>query len=162
MDTEEMEDFITFAEESELSEILELQRRAFRISAAILGKTDVLPLRQTLDDLREESRTYTILKYVSAGVIAGTIRGKVLENGNCYVAKLAVDPSYQNKGIGRKLLSALESQFSYCRGFELITSMDTPNTVHLYKSAGYEITRISIDDVGITLLHFEKRNKQYK
>jgi hypothetical protein len=52
----------------------------------------------------------------------------------------------------------MESYFPDCRGFELFTTIATPNSCHLYKSLGYEITRISQDKIGVMLAYFAKRN----
>jgi ribosomal protein S18 acetylase RimI-like enzyme len=155
-----MEESIMIAEEADYPEILDLQKKAFHIVAKTLGNPDIPPLRQTLDGIREDAQDHTILKYVSGGRIVGTVRAKMLDSGNCYVAKLAVDPGYHNRGIGRKLLAAIEEYFPDCRAFELFTSMDTPNTGHLYRSAGYEVARICTDDVGVTLLCFLKKNQK--
>lgn len=157
-----MKDIIVIAQESDYPAIFDLQTKAFVTVAEALGNPNIPPLRQTLDSIYQDAKDHTILKYVSDGRIVGTIRAKMLGSGNCYVAKLAVDPDFHNRGIGRKLLAAIEGYFPNCRAFELFTSMDTPNTGHLYRSSGYEVARICIDDVGVTLLHFLKRNPQRK
>lgn len=153
-----MEDSIVVATEEDLPAIFALQQKAFRLVAQNVDKDDIPPLWQTEDDLRNDAHEYIILKYVSGGKIIGTVRGRLLENGNCYVGKLAVDLDRHNKGIGRKLMTSLESYFPDCRGFQLFTTIATPNTCHLYKSLGYEITRIFRDEVGVMLAYFAKRN----
>lgn len=153
-----MEESIVVATEEDLSAIFALQQRSFRLIVQNVAKEDPLPLWQTEEELRNDARNYIILKYVSNGRIIGTVRGRLIENGNCYVSKLAVDPAQNNKGIGRKLMETVESYFPDCRGFELFTTVATPNTCHLYKSLGYEITGISQDKLGVTLAYFSKRN----
>ncbi len=154
-----MEELIAIAKEEDLSEILALQKKAFSIIARIIDRYDIQPLVQTLEETRQEAAEFTVLKYVLDGRIVGTVRGRMLDGGNCYIGKLAVDPDAHNKGIGRKLMQAIESHFADCRGYELFTSTVTPNTHHLYKSLGYEITRIGQGD-GVTILHFGKRNNK--
>lgn len=153
---------ISVAENSDYPAIFDLQTRAFMTVARALNNPDIPPLRQRLQDVLKDSEDYTILKYVCDGHIVGTIRGRMSDHGNCYIAKLAVDPVSYNKGIGRKLLAAIESHFPECRAFELFTSMDTPNSIHLYRSSGYEVARICTDEGGAKLLYFIKRNLQRK
>lgn len=155
-----MEDIIAIAEEGDLPEILDIQIKAFRIVADAINQHGIPHIHQTIEDIIAEAQEYTIFKYVSNGQIAGTVRGKILENGNCYVGKLAVAPNQHNKGIGRKLMSALESHFQDCRAYELVTTIDTPNTCYLYKSLGYEVDRIGLDQYGVMLCYFIKRNNK--
>lgn len=154
-----MEDIIEIAEEDDLPEILALQKRAFMEVARLLGRYDLPPLTQTLEETRKEAADNIILKYVSNGRIAGTVRGRMLGNGNCLAGKLSVDPRLQGKGIGRKLMSALESYFPDCKAYELFTSPETPNTVHLYSSLGYEFSG-NIEMGGMTMVRMQKQNKK--
>lgn len=70
------------------------------------------------------------------GVIVGTIDGT-----RGYFYRLAVDPSQQGKGIGRKLVEALEKRFiqkGVTRIF-IMVNQDNTKVVPFYHSLGYEI-----------------------
>ena len=65
----------------------------------------------------DEFRVCVVLKAVMDGKIIGSVRA--YENsGDVYIGKLMVQPGYQNKGIGKRLLQAIENEFEGKR-FEL-------------------------------------------
>ena len=81
-----------------------------------------------------------ILKYTNdKNQIVGSIRAYLDELNICHVGKLIVSPDCQNHGIGRRLMFEIESYFHQCKKFTLFTGKDTPNTLHLYQTVGYEI-----------------------
>ena len=60
------------AELSDLKEILALQYLAYQSEAALFGNKDILPLKQTLEELTVEYNDGLILKMVSDGKIIGS------------------------------------------------------------------------------------------
>ncbi|MFW6244440.1 MAG: GNAT family N-acetyltransferase, partial [Fibrobacterota bacterium] len=91
----------------DLESILELQKLCYHENAKRYGDIKIQPLTQTLEDIREEFRMGTILKAVDNGTIIGSIRGYV-ENGTGCIFKVVVAPNHQNRGIGTRLITALE------------------------------------------------------
>lgn len=152
-----MEDKITIAGQGDIPEILDLQHRAFKVLADRWNRYDIEPLRETSDNIERELAEGVILKYVFRGRIAGSVRGRITGDGHCYIGKLSVDPEVQNKGIGRKLMLAIESNFPDCTVFELFTSAATPNSRHLYESLGYRPVEKENDDPFVVF--YEKSNK---
>lgn len=146
------------AEESDLNTILALQKAAFTIVAQKMNKFDIPPLLQTLSDIMNEYRQGIILKYVSDDSrIRGSVRGYVDENGVCHVGKLIVHPDFQNLGIGKKLMLAIEKFFPKCHKFTLFTGEETPNTLHLYKGIGYHIIgKNNMNDIAMIIMEKEK------
>jgi ribosomal protein S18 acetylase RimI-like enzyme len=144
------------ASEKDLTEILMVQQKAFGEVAKMLGKKTLPPIEQTIDEIKEEYLNGIILKYVSEdGKIVGSVRGAESEKGICSVGKLIVLPEYQNKGIGKLLMTELEKQFPSCSYFILFTSPDTPNTVRLYSSLGYQVTNEDADN-GMKMINMRK------
>lgn len=128
------------AEENDLVNILSLQKKSFMVVAERMNKFDLPPLLQNQDDICDEYRTCIILKYVSDdGQIVGSVRGRMDENRVCHIGKLIVHPDFQNKGIGRELMTEIEQLFPHCYKFSLFTGEETPNTLHLYSKVGYNI-----------------------
>lgn len=152
-----MNDIVAIAAREDLTEILALQKKAFKVLADMWDRHDIEPMLETQEHITQEFGSNVILKYVSDGRIAGSVRGRMLPNGNCYVGKLSVDPAAQNKGIGRKLMLAIEEHFPDCRAFELFTSASTGNSRHLYESIGYRLTDRPRDDEYV--VSYEKTNK---
>lgn len=120
------------AEENDLVNILSLQKKSFMVVAERMNKFDLPPLLQNQDEICDEYQTGIILKYVSDdGQIVGSVRGRMDENRVCHIGKLIVHPDFQNKGIGRELMTEIERLFPHCHTFSLFTGEETPNTLHL-------------------------------
>jgi len=73
------------------------------------------------------------------GVIVGTISGS-----RAYFYRLAVHPDYQRRGIGRRLVQALEERFRE-KGVTQIVIMvkqDNEQAIPFYESLGYEVQQL--------------------
>lgn len=140
----------------DFEDILSLQKAAFMVVAKLMNKYDIPPLLQTIEDVRHDYESCTILKYVSAdNRIIGSIRGNIYDGDSCHVGKLIVHPDYQNQGIGKALMFAIENYFPTCHKFTLFTSEETPNTVYLYSRIGYQVVYKKEVD-GIEWVYMEK------
>ncbi|MGC5325821.1 GNAT family N-acetyltransferase [Brevibacillus sp. SYSU BS000544] len=72
------------------------------------------------------------------GVVVGTIDGT-----RAYFYRLAVDPTQQGFGIGRKLVEALENRFRQ-RGVSnviIMVNQDNQKVLPFYHSLGYELQK---------------------
>ena len=128
---------ITRAMASDLPEILALQKLAFQENAIRYNDSNISPLRQTLDELIEEAQTHVILKAVVQDKIIGSVRG-VLRADHAYIGRVIVHPDYQNQGIGRKLMTAIENEFDTTK-FELVAGYLDDKNIALYTKLGYQI-----------------------
>jgi ribosomal protein S18 acetylase RimI-like enzyme len=148
---------ISHASDVDAPEILALTRRAFAAAAELYDDPDLPPLVETLDEHRARYGTFVVLKATDAdGVIAGSVQGRLADDGSCYVARLAVDPGRQGSGIGRALTLALEAEFPTARRFELFTGHLNTASLGLYASLGYAETRREPVDDRLTLVWLEK------
>lgn len=145
-------------DESDLINILSLQKKSFTVVAERMNKFDLPPLQQSLEEIYDEYQKGIILKYLSdSGQIIGSVRGYMDENKICHIGKLIVHPDFQNKGIGRELMNEIETYFPYCHKFSLYTGEETPNTLHLYSRVGYDIVcRKKIEDISMIIMKKEK------
>lgn len=142
----------------DLPEILDIQKSVFQEVSRLMGKNELPPLMQTVEDLQNELQNGIILKcFLEDSRIIGSVRGILDKENVCHIGKLIVDSKFQNKGIGASLMYEIEKYFPSCEKFILFTGNATPNTVHLYKKLGYYITGEQ-DTKGITMLLMEKQN----
>jgi len=138
----------------DMEAILNLQYAAFQSEAMLHNDFTIQPLTHTLEESMEDYRKKVVLKAVQAGEIIGSVRAHA-EGDTAYICKLIVHPSRQNKGLGKRLLAAIENEFPGKR-FELYTAAKSCRNLHLYETAGYSRLREHIDESGIKFVFFEK------
>ncbi len=143
------------ASESDLEEILTLQKLAYISEAEIYNDFSIPPLQQTLEEIRKEYNENTFFKAVASGRIVGSVRANVTD-GKCYIGKLIVHPDYQNKGIGTALMKHAEAHFQGCKRYELFTGYKSEKNLYLYQKLGYRIFRKEKVTDNLEIVYLEK------
>ena len=148
------------AERSDLEEVLKLQYLAYRSEAALFNRYDIQPLTETMEELITQFERGTILKMLDEDKIIGSVRAYE-ENESVYIGKLMVDPVYQRRGYGKRLISEIEKCYPG-RRYELFTSYKSVKNIALYESVGYKlIDKTEVYD-GIKFVYLEKQADQLK
>jgi GNAT superfamily N-acetyltransferase len=146
---------IETADINDAVEILLLQKEAFQSEARAYNDFEIPPLTETLDELKQLFKNHIFLKATVDGKIVGSVRAS-LNNGTCYIGRLVVDPKFQNQGIGKKLLSEIESKCASCKRFELFTGIKSAKNIHLYEKEGYRAFKTEAVSGKLSLICFEK------
>ena len=145
------------AQENDLQEILALQYIAYQSEAKLFNNMDIPPLKQTIDEVYDEFSKGTFLKAVDErGVIIGSVRA-YQENNTVYIGKLMVHPNMQKKGLGTKLLLAIEAKYPNKR-YELFTSTKSISNIKLYEKLGYKISKKEAISQELQFVYLEKIN----
>ena len=146
------------ATEHDLDQILELQKKAFYSQALIYNDFDLHPLRQTIDDIKNEFKEKQIYKVQTNGRIIASIRCYV-RNDTLYIEKLIVDPDFQNRGIGTKIMTEIEKRYAASvNRYALFTGHKSEKNLHIYKQLGYKETRRETLRDDLKLIDMEKAN----
>jgi ribosomal protein S18 acetylase RimI-like enzyme len=117
-------------------QILKLQLVAYESEAKLNDDFNIPPLTQSLDELKKVFEHKTILNVVEDGRLLASGQAN-FNSGTCYIGRMAVWPELQGKGIGSKLLSALESTFANTSHVELFTGENSISNLAMYKRRGY-------------------------
>ena len=144
------------AVESDAAELLEIQKLAFHQQGALYNDFMLPPLVQTLEELIRDFNRHAILKAVYDGKIVGSVRGRA-EGDTCLISRLMVHPDYQNRGIGKELMYAIENKFNSVLRYELFTGHKSEKNLALYGKLGYFKYKEKPQGDTVTLICMEKR-----
>lgn len=145
------------------AEILALQKLAYASEAALYGDETLPPLTQSLEQLRAEFERQVVLKAMvddphHEGAIAGSVRAHLRE-GTCYIGRLIVHPSAQGRGLGTRLMTAIEARFAGAVRYELFTGDRSMRNLRLYEKLGYIRQRVEALNATTTLVFLEKQGQ---
>lgn len=113
-------------------------------------------------------------KVIMGGKIIGGIIVTISGKSYGRIDRIFVEPVYQGKGIGSKVIKLIEEEYPSIRIWDLETSSRQINNHHFYKKMGYEIIfksedeycyvkRITVESVeGNLIKNKDMKNSQYE
>ena len=142
----------------DLPKILQLQKTCYQESAERYDDFGIPPLVQTIEQLEAEHTTSTILKALERDEIVGSIRA-FARDGTCYIGRVIVHPKFQNRGIGKRMMQAIEDTFLSEKRFELFTGFRDEKNLYFYKSQGYVPFKEERRNEKIAFVFLEKKRR---
>ena len=143
---------------ADAAEVLALQI-GYRPEAAIYNDLSIPPLVQSLESPQGEFATHTflsarpVLKFDSG--ITGAIGGS--QSGDtCRIGRLIVLPEYQRRGLGSRLMAAIEDAFPAAKRYELFTGHLSEGNLRLYRRLGYKEFRRPQVTASLQFVFLEK------
>lgn len=127
---------ITPAVLADASDILNVQKLAYQSEAEIYNDFTLSPIRQTIEELKSDFNRRTFFKAVMNNTIVGSIRAR-MDGDTCIIGRLAVNPVYQNLGIGKKLMKEVENHFNDADCYQIYTSHKSKRNIYLFEHLGY-------------------------
>ncbi len=141
--------------QTDLAKILALQKDCYLQEAAIYDDYNLPPLLQTIASIEEDFKQQVFLKLVFDEQIIGSVRAS-LEDGVCKIGRLIVHPVFQNQGIGKRLMEAIEKEFLEVDKFELFTGHRSSKNLAFYKKLGYQVLKRQAIHPDLELVFLEK------
>jgi len=135
--------------------ILALQKLAYRSEAEIYDDFEIPPLRQTLAEMQQDFARQLVLKATLDGRIVGSVRAHE-RAGTCHIGRLIVHPACQNRGIGRRLMAAIEERFRGVPRYELFTGQRSARNLAFYHKLGYVAFRTEAASERLSIVYLEK------
>lgn len=137
------------------AQILNLQRLAYQSEAELYQDYGIAPLTQTLEELKEEFNNSVFLKLIDGKNIIGSVRARS-DDDTCFIGRLIVHPKWQRKGIGTKLMQAIETYFANVQRYELFTGIKSEGNIRLYQRLGYRPFQEIAINQSVSLVYLEK------
>ncbi len=132
---------ISIARAADAGEILTLQRAAFLRDAQIYDDPFMASLTQPLDEIRSiiAADDWLVLVARLGFRVVGSVRAHLVD-GVADIGRLMSAPDAEGRGIGRALMSALETMAAPLVGrFRLHTGVRSHDTIDFYERLGYAL-----------------------
>jgi GNAT superfamily N-acetyltransferase len=138
-------------------EILTVQRAAYVAEAQLYGDPFIPPLVESHDQMRKLLEgDAAVLKAVSGRRLVGAVRAQFSDH-TCLVGRLVVVPDMQGRGIGGRLMRALEDEVAgRAAACVLFTGHLSEDNLRLYRRLGYSETHRERVAAHLTLVHMRK------
>ncbi len=151
---------VTKATIKDAAEILKLQKLAFLSEAKRYDDFSIPPLTETIEETRKAFNDNVILKAAIDGVIIGSVRGQLTDDNACYIGRLIVHPDFQKRGIGSRLMQAIEAEFPQVKKYILGAGHLSEENIRLYQKLGFVICSSEKMSDKVTIIHMEKLNEK--
>ena len=136
-------------------QILKLQYLCYQPEAALYDDWTLPPLTQSFWDLLAEYDTHRILAACLGDEVVGSVRAHQLAT-TCQIGRLCVHPRVQRRGLGTRLMRAIEAHFPAADRFELFTGARSAPNLRLYNRLGYAEFRRETLSPTVELVFLEK------
>lgn len=131
---------ITDARPEDCPELLVLQRCCWVQEALLNDTLDIPALHETLEDLRDWVKTWSVWTVREGPRLVGGVRAR-LDGDRWELGRLMVAPDLAGRGLGRRLLAHAEAQApAEARKFVLFTGARSARNIAMYQRAGYRLT----------------------
>jgi Acetyltransferases len=147
----------------DVPQIKEISKEAFRIYAERAEITEfVSPLNESNQDVEKEIENKVLLVGLVDGVLVGSVRVEVKPDKTAYLSRFAVREEFQNRGIGKILMNAVDIAMKEegVTNLYLHTASRMLSLVRFYYGRGFYIESTTKDRGYIrALLCKEYKNK---
>jgi ribosomal protein S18 acetylase RimI-like enzyme len=133
-----------------------LQLAAYAVEAALIGYPALPPLHETPADLQHSGERFLACRQGEEIVGAASF---VLDAGVLDIGRMVVSPTQARRGIGKRLLRALETIAGEGMTVTVSTAEKNIPAVRLYEGAGYRLVeRVTLPD-GLVIVRFCKKTQ---
>jgi ribosomal protein S18 acetylase RimI-like enzyme len=142
---------------ADAGEILTVQRAAYVTEAQLYGDPFIMPLVESLDQVRAVlSGDAVVLVARQGSRVVGAVQGR-FHDQTCLVSRLVIAPDLQGQGIGTRLMRAIEDAVAdRADMLTLFTAHLSEGNLRLYRRLGYTETHRERLAAHLTFVHMRK------
>ncbi|MEU3556638.1 GNAT family N-acetyltransferase [Streptomyces fragilis] len=146
---------VSEATPQDLEGVLKLQYLCYQSEAERYDDHTLPPLTQDLAGLREDREAGVLLVVRLGSEVVGSVRGR--RRGDAFhIGRLVVHPRLQRRGLGSRLLAAVEERAGDAAWLELFTGDRSTEQLALYTAAGYRPYRTERVAPHLGMVHLRK------
>lgn len=137
------------------SKIVELQQRAYRVEADLLGVAMIPPLLETVTEILMCQESFIGVWDIEQKNLLGFLsweKSQLKDKEAIQICRLAVDPAYFGKGIARTLIQELFRVLSHSL-IIVTTGADNIPAIRCYEKAGFQHDYEFVTSDGIRMVH---------
>lgn len=139
-----------------VGQIHAVQLAAYAIESALIAYPQLPPLFETEDDIRSSAETF--LACLLDGQVVGATSYLVTHH-TVEICRLVIHPSYFRRGMGSRLLKAVEEQNRQWQTITVSTAAKNHPAIGLYEKHGYHVVQhVRLAD-GLQLVRLQKQRQ---
>ena len=148
-----MEIEIKLATPEDIDALIEVQNQGFLEDYTKYGECP--GYNRTHESMLGSINKGITFKIIADNKIVGDIIVYKKSDNHYFLGCLCIIPEYENKKIGQKAMSFLDTYFTDAKHWSLETPADKDRNLYFYKKHGFEITKKYLDG-SVEIVLFEK------
>jgi GNAT superfamily N-acetyltransferase len=146
---------VSEATPEDLEGVLKLQYLCYQVEGERYDDYGIPPLTQDLAGVREDHEAGVLLVVRLKDEVIASVRGR--RHGDVFhIGRLVVHPRFQRRGLGTRLLAAVEERAGDAARLELFTGDRSTEFLAMYAAAGYREHRTEQVAPHLRMIHLSK------
>ncbi len=139
---------------SDVDSIAEITADAFQKYIKLAGIKDTPALHETKEQIIKDIETKMVYVAYIRNQVVGSVRIELLDENTAYLSRFGVSMKYQNLGIGKSMMNAIDMDLAEMNIKEIIlhTASRASSLVRFYYNRGFYVDEVSKDKGYIRLL----------
>lgn len=139
---------------SDVDSIAEITADAFQKYIKLAGITDTPALHETKEQIIKDIETKMVYVAYIKNQVVGSVRIEILDENTAYLSRFGVSMKYQNLGIGKSMMNALDMELAEMNIKEVLlhTASRATSLVRFYYNRGFYVDEVSKDKGYIRVL----------
>jgi len=138
----------------DVDSIAEITADAFKKYIKLAGIEDTPALHETKEQIIKDIETKMVYVAYIRNQVVGSVRIEILDEHTAYLSRFGVSMKYQNLGIGKSMMNALDMDLAEMNIKEILlhTASKATSLVRFYYNRGFYVDDVSRDKGYIRLL----------
>lgn len=139
---------------SDVDSIAEITADAFAKYIKLAGISDTPALHETKEQIIKDIETKLVYVAYIRNQVVGSVRIEILDENTAYLSRFGVSMKYQNLGIGKSMMNALDMEMAEMKikEIQLHTASKATPLMRFYYNRGFYVDEVSKDKGYIRVL----------